>query len=123
MSYEEMLERVKMLEYIGNEKKADAAIKAIWGIIASSVKKPVAAEITSELPEPLTEEKLRRHQARKLKINSENFINEISRKFKILPKQAKELVEVVLHLGEQSLQEQSRAKLKESVPEDVAVLL
>lgn len=123
MKYDEMIDRIERFDYIPDRRTADAACKAVWGIIASSVDEPVAAEVTSELPEPLTEAKLRSHQARKLNISSENFIDEISWQFNVEHDQARELVETILHTGEESLQEDSLSRLKQSVPEDLATLL
>jgi uncharacterized protein (DUF2267 family) len=123
MNYKEMIHRVEDLGFIRDRETADAACKAVWGILASSVDEETAEEIASELPDPLTKAKLRSHQARRMSIDSEHFIREIGTQFHLQEDQARQLVETVILAGEESLREDSLSKLRENVPQDLSKLL
>ena len=64
MEYSRFVNEITNLDFIGSTDKADAVIKAILGILASSMDDDHARKLTGKLPEPLTFEKLRGHQAK-----------------------------------------------------------
>lgn len=123
MTYDEMVDHVERFDFIPDRRTADAACKAVWGIIASNVDEPTAEEITSELPGDLTMAKLRGHQVRRQSISTANFIQEIGTQFHLQSDQARRVVETVIHDGEQSLRQDSLTRLKQSVSQDLATLL
>ena len=77
MDYQKFLESVKRLQFIKTEQKADAAIKAVLSILASSMNQEQAEKFFSRLPEPLTTPALRSREARPLDISIEEFFAEI----------------------------------------------
>jgi uncharacterized protein (DUF2267 family) len=119
MDYEEIVDRVAELDFIADRNTADAAVKAVWGVIASAVDEDTAREITDELPDPLTIERLRSHQVRDLRITSEAFIQEISTQFRLTPEQSSQLIERVIEAGEQAMDEKTLADLREALPLDL----
>ncbi len=124
MRYEIMLNRVRReLEFVPGREMADAALKAIWGIIVSSLDEPLAQRVTHELPEPLTLERLRGHQQRPVAPSCEELIAEIRTQFSLTHEQADELVKTCIKTGEQMLGDQILYDLKGSVPEEMCALV
>ncbi|MDB5038799.1 MAG: hypothetical protein JWQ35_2327 [Bacteriovoracaceae bacterium] len=101
--YENWLNQIAKLPFVENREKADASIKAVLGTLASRVDAPRALEMVDELPRPLTFSKLRGHQETGLGISFDQFVNQISRQFKIRTAEAYELIEQVFHLAKKVL--------------------
>lgn len=101
MDYDEFVQSVSSLDFMQDTDTADAAIKAILGILASSMDDKEARDFTSRLPEPLTLERLRGHQVRPTRISVEEFVSEIQEQFKLTNGQARLLINKVLEGTEQ----------------------
>ncbi len=54
MGYEKLLEAVQEFDFIPDPKTADAALKAVLGILASAMDENLARDFTDSLPGPLT---------------------------------------------------------------------
>jgi uncharacterized protein (DUF2267 family) len=115
MDYEQMIDQVRELDFVGDREKADATIKAVWGVIASAVDEDTAQELTGNLPDPLTLEKLRGHQVRPTRIRPDEFVTEMSRQFRLTEEQARQLIDRVLEVGKHALPEETIADLKEAL--------
>jgi hypothetical protein len=50
------------LDFISDEPMGDAVVKAVMGILASSLEQGLAHALAESLPEPLTYERLRGHR-------------------------------------------------------------
>lgn len=120
MEYARFIDEVKKLDFIGSEDRADALIKASLGILASSMEEKEARKFTGKLPEPLTFEKLRSHQARPVEITIEEFFSEIGAQFRINPEQAKTAVDTVFHLVKEAVGAHTVSEAEYSMPPDVA---
>lgn len=120
MEYQRFVEGVKRLSFIRTDEKADAAIKAVLGILASSMNSEQAEKFTAKLPEPLTLQSLRGHQARPLDITIEEFFDEIGAQFKLNPDQAKILVDTVFRLAKGAVGEDTITEVEYDMPPDVA---
>ena len=120
MDYQKFLDTVKRLQFIRTEAAADAAIKAVLGILASSMNREQAEKFVSRLPEPLTIETLRSHQARPLDITIEEFFDEIGSEFKLNPDQAKKLVDTVFRLTKDAVGEETITEVEFDMPAEVA---
>lgn len=99
MSYEKLLEAVQELDFIPDPKTADAAVKAVLGILASAMEENLAREFTESLPGPLTYDRLRGHQARPLKIDADRYIGELVAQFRLSEEQARQLITKTLALA------------------------
>lgn len=120
MDYRSFLEGVKKLAFIRTDEKADAAVKAVLGILASSMNREQAEKFTARLPEPLTISTLRSHQARPLDITIEEFFDEIGAQFRLNPDQAKILVDTVFRLAKDAVGEDTITEIEFDMPPDVA---
>lgn len=120
MDYQKFLDTVKRLQFIRTEEAADAAIKAVLGILASSMNREQAEKFVSRLPEPLNIKTLRSHQARPLDITIEEFFDEIGAEFKLNPDQAKKLVDAVFRLTKDAVGEETITEVEFDMPAEVA---
>ena len=124
MRYEIMLNRVlRELNFVPDREMADAAIKAVWGILISSLDEELAKRVSHELPEPLTLERLRGHQQRPAAPSCEELIEEIRVHFSLTHEQADELVRTVIKTGEQMLGNRVFNDLRSSAPKDIGALV
>lgn len=120
MDYRTFLDAIKRLQFIRTEEAADAAIKAVLGILASSMNQEQAEKFISRLPEPLAIEPLRSPQAPQLDITIEEFFDEIGAEFKLNPEQAKKLVDTVFRLTKDAVGEETITEVEFDMPADVA---
>lgn len=120
MEYEDFIDDVSDLDFIQDRDIADAAVKAVLGILASRVKESEAKKLTEDLPDPLTLERLRGHQRRVTPISAEQFVDEIGAQFSLNRDQARELVNTVLHTAKDAVAEETISELEEKLPSDWA---
>ncbi len=105
MEYEEFVNAVRKCDFIKNAEMAKAAIKAILGIVASSLEEDDAQKLTHSLPEPLNLERLRGRREMRLKIPLPQFICEIAEHFELSDLQASLLILTVLHKAQKSVED------------------
>ena len=79
-----------------------------------------AEKFASRLPEPLTTDILRGHQAHPLDITIEEFFDEVGAEFSLTPDQSKKLVDTVFRLAKQSVGEETITEVEFDMPPDVA---
>lgn len=120
MEYSRFLDEVGKLHFIRTGERADAAVKAVLGVLASSMGEAEARRFTGRLPEPLTYEKLRGHQARPVDITIEEYFAEIAAQFKISPEEAKTLIDSVFRLTKEAVGEDLLSEIEYDMPPDVA---
>lgn len=120
MDYQEIIRRVKELDFIGDEETADAAVKAVLGILASRLDEVQARRLTESLPEPLTLERLRGHQKRIEEISVAQYIAEIGTQFKISTDQANTLINTVLHIAKEATGDGVLVEIENRLPSDWA---
>ncbi len=111
MEHEEFVSELRTCEFIRDEGTADAAAKAVLGILAGSMDEEEARLLTRFLPEPFTLEALRGHQARRMGITTPQFIEEIRRQLKLGDKDAGLLILTVLNAAKKAAQD-DRVKLR-----------
>lgn len=116
MEYNQLIESARKLNFIGNEERADAAVKATLGILASSMKEEDAKEFTSYFPEPLTFEKLRSHQVNENMVSPEEHIQEIATQFNFNPDEARQLVRNVISTTKENLSEEQLKSWEQKLP-------
>jgi uncharacterized protein (DUF2267 family) len=120
MDYQRFLDGVKRLQFIRTEAAADAAVKAVLGILASSMNQEQAEKFVSRLPEPLNIKTLRSPQARPIDITIEEFFDEIGAEFNLNPDQAKKLVDTVFRLTKNAVGEETITEVEFDMPAEVA---
>jgi uncharacterized protein (DUF2267 family) len=121
MEYNEFIKKVEDLDFIKTREKADAAVKAVLGILASRLKESQAHELTEKLPAPLTYGKLRSHQMGvALAITVDVYVKDIEAQFHLQEDQARQLIMTVLHITKNALDPDTLADLKTNLPPDWA---
>ncbi len=123
MQYDDMTKQVMKLDFIQDRDTADAALKAVWGVIASAVDENTAREFTRGLPDPLTEEKLRSHQARPTDTPALDLVDLIGNQFHLSSEQSRELIQWVIETGEQAMPEESVERIRDALPDDMKSLV
>ncbi len=120
MEYTEILKRISKLDFINDVLTADAAVKAVLGILASRLEEDKARKFTEKLPEPLTLQKLRSHDRRIEPISVDYYISSISVQFKITNDQARTLVQNVLHIAKEATGDGVLVEIEQYLPSDWA---
>ncbi len=120
MDYQTLIREVRTLDFIKDDEMADAFIKAVLGILASELEVEPAHQMTDQLPEPLTFERLRSHQARPLNISFQESIAEISHQFNIRPDLAQKAVKRVYHVLKLALEPSSIDGIRNGLPAEWA---
>ncbi|MBI5642722.1 MAG: DUF2267 domain-containing protein [Deltaproteobacteria bacterium] len=120
MEYQKFVNDVENLGFIKDPDTADAAIKAVLGILASSMEEPQARKLTEKLPEPLTYDRLVGHQARLLDISIDEYVAEIGTQFGLNDDEARELVDTIFHNTKKAVGEDTLTELEYDMPSEIA---
>lgn len=120
MVYQDFLREIRSLEFIRDEEMADSAIKAVLGIMLSSMREEDARKLAQTLPNPLTIDRLRGHQKRHLRVTPDYYINEIGLQFSLAHDRAAELVSTVLNYVKKNIPEEIVVDWESHLPAEVA---
>ena len=123
MQYEQFKQSVRDLDFIGDEQTADAAVKAVLGVLVSRLDEDEAQRVTDHLPEPLTIDTLRGHQATPTTTPAPDYFNVIADQFHIDTNQASDVIARILRLTHDSLPDDERRRMIEHLPEDWRALV
>ncbi|MBE9049386.1 DUF2267 domain-containing protein [Nostocales cyanobacterium LEGE 11386] len=105
MEYERFVDAACSLPFIQDKETADAAVKAVLGILASKLEDEQAHQLSDSLPEPLTYERLHSHQVRKLPISADEYITVIREQFKLDDIQASQLIQQTLRVTKEAVKD------------------
>lgn len=122
MEYEQFLDAATELPFIPDRETADAAVKAVLGILASKLDEEQAHQLTDNLPEPLNYQRLHSHQARKLPISADEYIAVICEQFKLDDIQASELIQETLRVTKAAVKDKIQ-ELTSRLPADWSALI
>ncbi len=117
MDYQEFIDDIKELDFIEDEETADAAIRAVLGILASSLEEEDAKTIVSSLPEPLDMTNLRGQQAGVTPVTFDDCVVQVGRQFNMDEEDARVLVDTVLRSTRAALGGDKLAQVEEILPE------
>lgn len=117
MDYHEMTRRVRRLDFIRNEQTADAAVKAVLGILASRLNEEHARKITGKA-EFLLQDRASDDQKRIQTITVAEHISQVRSQFKLTIHQARILVRNVLYFAKEASGETALAEIRKSLPAD-----
>ena len=123
MRYDDFVQHIQDLEFIQDPETADAAVKAVLGILANSLDASEAQQLCSRLPPPLTCETLRGGYSQPLRLSVEEFRNEVSIQASLTRDQAQQLVDRVLHTAREAAGEEVWQQLQASLPGEWATTL
>lgn len=119
MDYQEILDYVGTLDFVPDRETADSMVKAVLGTLCSSVDEQQCTMLCDKLPEPLTVEKLRSHQARKNQPSFQEYILEIRTQFGLNDDQAFELVDAVIRVTRQAVGDDTWNRFTEHLPAEL----
>lgn len=122
MEYEKFIDAAYSLPFITDRNTAEAAVKAVLGILASKLEEEQAHKLTENLPEPLAYERLHSHQARKLPISADEYVAVICQQFHLDDIQGSQLIQETLRVTKQPAQNQIR-ELISCLPPDWSALI
>ena len=118
MRYENLIDRVKKLDFVDRRGLADALLKAVLGILASRLSAPAAKSMTRVLPEPLTYAKLREAQDRRDRGSVEQCVQQVSRQFNLSRGEAERAVTTVLKAAKRGMDADLRQTILQDLPKD-----
>ncbi|MDB5037041.1 MAG: hypothetical protein JWQ35_569, partial [Bacteriovoracaceae bacterium] len=121
--YEAWLAELSKLSFVQNRENADHFLKGVLGTLASRLDTPYARELTSQLPGPLTFERLRGHQTKILGKNIEEFIGQISQQFKIDGNESVDLIKRVFDLLKKEVRPDVVKDIESALPWDWQTLI
>ncbi|TVP66602.1 MAG: DUF2267 domain-containing protein [Nodularia sp. (in: Bacteria)] len=105
MEYERFVDAAGKLPFIPDRETADAAVKAVIGVLASKLEDEQAHQLSDNLPEPLNYERLHSHQIRKLPISADEYIAVICEQFKLDDIQASQLIQETLRVTKEAVKD------------------
>ncbi|MHB9028506.1 MAG: DUF2267 domain-containing protein [Candidatus Latescibacterota bacterium] len=123
MDYNNFVQNVQNLDFIDSRETADAAVKAVLGVLASRMTEEQARMLTQKLPYPLNLEKLRGHQKHVLGISPDQYIGVIRTQFNLSEDQTRVLIDTVLRSTKETLGEETFAELQEHIPSEWAAAM
>ena len=99
MEYAQLIDVAAEFDFIPDRKTAEAIVKAVLGILASSLTEPLARTLTDFLPQPLDYERLRGHQAKPLAITGDLYTKAVSSQFHLSADEARRVIIAILNLA------------------------
>lgn len=116
MEYQKLIDEVKNLDFVESADMADAAIKAVFGILARNLPEAHAQLLTAKLPAPLTLETLRSHQKRPEWVSFDEHVTVLAGQFKQSNDQARTLISTVLRIAKDAVDRKTIDELREYLP-------
>ncbi len=123
LAYDSFVNAAFGLSFIADEETADAAIKAVIGMLASRLEEPAALRLAASLPDPLSLEKLRGKQIHVTDLSIEQYYDGLSRQFDITAEQAQVLAVTILRLVKEALDADGISAMAGSLPDEWRQLL
>lgn len=120
MDYRRLMDTMNQSGVFADQERADAAVKAVIGILASRMSEHDARELSSRLPEPLTYDKIRHRQGWQLGISFDQYRYEIAGQFHINTDQAQRVIGSVFHLLKEEIPGDTLHKWEQHLPVDWA---
>ncbi len=123
MDYAQLLSTIKELHFIGDDNKAEDAIKSVLGMLVSRLDENTAWYMTQSLPSHLSYEKLRGHQKSITTIDIDSFLNGIEKQFGFNSREAQILINTVVHEIKGFLSREQIKQIELALPSEWAALV
>jgi uncharacterized protein (DUF2267 family) len=118
MDYQDFIDEVEELDFIPERETAEAAVKAVLGIIFMHIDEGLARKLSDLLHEPVALEKLGSHRTKAVPVSFDQFISEISALFRIDKDQSRQIIEAVLYIAKTVLGDGEFEVIRETMPGD-----
>jgi hypothetical protein len=119
VEYNQFLDRARTLDFV---KDPDAAVKAVYGILASRLEENDARHFTERVPEPLTIERLRGQQADPTRISVDGALTSLAEQLQISRAQAGRLMMSLTRFARESVGREVFEQAAKNLPENWAEL-
>lgn len=116
IEYSNFINAASSLTFIRDEAQAEAAVKAVLGILASRLEEREARRLVASLPDPLSLESLRGHQASVADLSVEQYYGSLAKQFQISTDQAQVLAVTILRLVKEALDFEGMRDIERSLP-------
>jgi uncharacterized protein (DUF2267 family) len=120
MNYDELIRRVRMLDFIRNDQRAQAAVKAVLGILAGSLRDEQARKLAGKFPEHLALNSFGTDGRQIGAITVADHTASICAQFKISVHQARILVRNVLYFTKEVSGANDFPDIRNNLPNDWA---
>ena len=118
MEYRKLVDTVRDLEFIKDKAMAEAAVKAVLGVLVSRLEEEVAREFAETLPEPLDFNTLRGRQVNVTDVSVQQYRDTIAEQFNLELDDAWQLVRTILHIVKEGLSDEVIEDIQETLPSD-----
>jgi uncharacterized protein (DUF2267 family) len=116
VEYTQFLDRARRMEFV---KDPDAAVKAVYGVLASRLEENDARQFTERLPEPLTIDKLRGQQV-PTRISVDDALTSLAEQLHISRGQAGKLLMSLTRFARESIGREVFEQAAKNLPENWA---
>jgi uncharacterized protein (DUF2267 family) len=123
MEFRDLMKAVNELAFVKDEVMAEAAVKAVLGVLASRLEEEVAKEFVESLPEPFDFETLRGEQVEVTDLSVQQYRNTIADQFNLELDDAWQLVRTVLYMVRDGFSDEVIEDLQDTLPSDWQRLL
>ncbi len=120
MDYQEMIRRVRKLDFIRDEQTADAAVKKLYGILAGRVNGEQVRTGAGKFPEPFVLENGNGDQKRTVSVSVAEHLAQSRAQFDISIYQARTLLRNVLYYTKEVSGAAVLSEIGKSLPNDWA---
>jgi len=118
MEYRDLVNAVKDLQFIKDKATAEAAVKAVLGVLVSRLEEEVAQDFAETLPKPLDFDMLRGRQVNVTEVSVQQYRDTIAEQFELELDEAWQLVRTVLHIVRDGLSDEIIEDIQETLPSD-----
>lgn len=122
-TYEQFVDTAWNMGFFDDIEEAESAVKMVLGIAASRLQEKPARALTDELPDPLTYEKLRSHQATPTEISAAQYVEDVAREFGVSDQDAREIIQTIWSQALNSMSDDKVGQIVRGFPSDWRALL
>lgn len=121
--YKRFLEEIDYLAFIEDKEAAEAAVKAVVGMLAARLDEPTARHLTEKLPGPLSYDKMVAGWQTPPPASRDEAYAQLAEQFGLDVDEAEELVDTVLRTAMEALDRETVREMESRLPEEWRELL
>jgi uncharacterized protein (DUF2267 family) len=118
MDYGKTIKAIRMFNFIADERTADAAIKAVLGILTSRLHDKSAHHFIAHLPEVLSFERIHGRTTRARNIEFDDYVSEIAHQFCLTNGEARMLINEILYNAKKDIPKDKLAEIEKDLPKE-----
>jgi uncharacterized protein (DUF2267 family) len=118
MDYQRLVQSVRDLSFIQDDRQADDAVKAVLGVLVCAMDEEKAAGFVGQLPEPLEYERFAQMQLKSAPTSADEFGRMLRDEYGLSQEQSHQLIDVILREVKDGLDEETLWELEEKLPSE-----